>query len=123
MRIINSGEFTEVLTSAQHESAKSSGNATVPVEKYTTGCPQHAEVQVFVDEHADDVGLWERDYSAVRRNQKTTEEAPTPGLPPELRVDSSEKAVEATKAVRYVGTKTMELIFDNDANKFYFMQT
>ena len=71
----------------------------------------------------DAVGLWERDCSAQWQNQKTTEEAPAPGLPPELGVDLSEKAVEATKAVRYVGTETMEFIFDNDANKFCFMQT
>ena len=122
MRIVNSSkEFAEALTSAQRESAKSFGNATVLVEKYITH-PRHVEVQVFADEQGNAVSLWERDCSVQRRNQKIIEEAPAPGLSPELRADLSEKAVEAVKAVKYVGAGTVEFIFDNDTNRFYFME-
>ena len=122
MRIVNSSkDFTEALTSAQRESAKSFGNATVLVEKYITR-PRHVEVQVFADQHGNAVSLWERDCSVQRRNQKIIEEAPAPGLSPKLRADLSEKAVEAAKAVKYVGAGTVEFIFDNDTNKFYFME-
>ena len=121
-RIVNSSkEFAEALASAQRESAKSFGNATVLVEKYITH-PRHVEVQVFADEHGNAVSLWERDCSVQRRNQKIIEEAPAPGLSPDLRADLSEKAVEAAKAVKYVGAGTVEFIFDNDTNKFYFME-
>jgi 3-methylcrotonyl-CoA carboxylase alpha subunit len=122
MRIVNSSkDFAEALTSAQRESAKSFGNDTVLVEKYITH-PRHVEVQVFADQHGNAVSLWERDCSVQRRNQKIIEEAPAPGLSPELRADLSEKAVEAAKAVKYVGAGTVEFIFDNDTNKFYFME-
>lgn len=122
MRIVNSSkDFPEALTSAQRESAKSFGNAAVLVEKYITH-PRHVEVQVFADQQGNAVSLWERDCSVQRRNQKIIEEAPAPGLSPELRADLSEKAVEAAKAVKYVGAGTVEFIFDNDTNKFYFME-
>jgi 3-methylcrotonyl-CoA carboxylase alpha subunit len=122
MRIVGSSkDFSEALASAQRESAKSFGNAVVLVEKYITR-PRHVEVQVFADRQGNAVSLWERDCSVQRRNQKIIEEAPAPGLSPELRADLSEKAVEAAKAVKYVGAGTVEFIFDNDTNKFYFME-
>lgn len=113
--------FLEALQSAQRESLKSFGDDTVLVEKYIER-PRHVEVQVFADERGETVSLWERDCSVQRRNQKIIEEAPAPGLSPELRADLSEKAVAAAKAVNYVGAGTVEFIFDNDTNRFYFME-
>jgi 3-methylcrotonyl-CoA carboxylase alpha subunit len=43
-------------------------------------------------------------------------------LSPDLRADLSAKAVAAAKAVDYVGAGTVEFIFDNDTEKFYFME-
>lgn len=54
---------------------------------------------------------------AIRVNQ-----APAPGLSSELRADLGAKAVAAAKAVNYVGAGTVEFIFDNDTNDFYFME-
>ena len=34
----------------------------------------------------------------------------------------SAKAVAAAKAVKYVGAGTVEFIFDNDTQNFYFME-
>lgn len=122
MRIVNAAsEFHEALESAQREARKSFGNADVLVEKYIER-PRHVEVQVFADQLGDCVSLWERDCSVQRRNQKIIEEAPAPGLSQELRADLSAKAVAAAKAVNYVGAGTVEFIFDNDTEKFYFME-
>ncbi|OSD01096.1 hypothetical protein PYCCODRAFT_1478637 [Trametes coccinea BRFM310] len=122
MRIVHSAsEFPEALASAQREALKGFGNADVLVEKYITR-PRHVEVQVFADQLGGCVSLWERDCSVQRRNQKIIEEAPAPGLSPELRADLSAKAVAAAKAVNYVGAGTVEFIFDNDTHKFYFME-
>ncbi|KAI9069160.1 hypothetical protein FKP32DRAFT_1753998, partial [Trametes sanguinea] len=122
MRIVHSAsEFPEALASAQREALKGFGNADVLVEKYITR-PRHVEVQVFADQRGGCVSLWERDCSVQRRNQKIIEEAPAPGLSPELRADLSAKAVAAAKAVNYVGAGTVEFIFDNDTQKFYFME-
>lgn len=122
MRTVHSAEeFHEGLESAQREALKGFGNADVLVEKFIVR-PRHVEVQVFADTHGDCVSLWERDCSVQRRNQKIIEEAPAPGLSPELRADLSTKAIDAAKAVNYVGAGTVEFIFDNDTNDFYFME-
>ncbi|KAG8735523.1 hypothetical protein FRC12_018034 [Ceratobasidium sp. 428] len=70
----------------------------------------------------DVVYLWERDCSVQRRHQKIIEEAPAPGLSEEIRRELGEKAVAAAKAVGYVGAGTVEFIFDNDTQQFYFME-
>lgn len=49
-------------------------------------------------------------------------QAPAPGLSAEMRADLSTKAIAAAKAVDYVGAGTVEFIFDNDTQKFYFME-
>lgn len=113
--------FHEALSSAKRESLKAFGNDVVLIEKYIER-PRHVEVQVFADTHGGAVSLWERDCSVQRRNQKIIEEAPAPGLSPELRADLGEKAVAAARAVHYVGAGTVEFIFDNDTLNFYFME-
>ena len=55
-------------------------------------------------------------------NQKIIEEAPAPGLSEEVRGRLGEKAVEAARAVGYVGAGTVEFIFDCDTGEFYFME-
>ncbi|KAG6911274.1 hypothetical protein DXG01_002113 [Tephrocybe rancida] len=124
MRIVtdpSEAAFQEALSSAQRESLKAFGNDIVLIEKYIER-PRHVEVQVFADTLGNVVSLWERDCSVQRRNQKIIEEAPAPGLSDELRADLSSKAVAAAKAVNYVGAGTVEFIFDNDTEKFYFME-
>ncbi|KIJ66464.1 hypothetical protein HYDPIDRAFT_86424 [Hydnomerulius pinastri MD-312] len=122
MRVVSApSEFMDALESAKRESLKSFGDSDVLVEKYIER-PRHIEVQVFADTLGGAVSLWERDCSVQRRNQKIIEEAPAPGLSPELREDLSEKAVAAARAVNYVGAGTVEFIFDNDTQKFYFME-
>ena len=39
-----------------------------------------------------------------------------------MRADLSAKAVAAAKAVNYVGAGTVEFIFDNDTEKFFYME-
>lgn len=124
MRVVtNSSEpaFQEALLSAQRESLKAFGNNTVLVEKYIEQ-PRHIEVQVFADSYGDAISLWERDCSVQRRNQKIIEEAPAPGISPDIRADLSTKAIAAAKAVNYVGAGTVEFIFDNDTQNFFFME-
>ncbi|KAG8681596.1 hypothetical protein FRC09_017367, partial [Ceratobasidium sp. 395] len=114
-------EFEDALASAQREATKSFGDSRVLVEKYIER-PRHVEVQVFGDMKGEVVYLWERDCSVQRRHQKIIEEAPAPGLSEEIRRDLGEKAVAAAKAVGYVGAGTVEFIFDNDTQQFYFME-
>uniref|UniRef100_A0A0P6J0G2 Methylcrotonoyl-CoA carboxylase subunit alpha, mitochondrial n=1 Tax=Heterocephalus glaber TaxID=10181 RepID=A0A0P6J0G2_HETGA len=121
MRIARSEkEFQEQLESARREAKKSFNDDAVLIEKFVD-TPRHVEVQVFGDHHGNAVYLFERDCSVQRRHQKVIEEAPAPGIKPEVRRKLGEAAVRAAKAVNYVGAGTVEFIMDSQHN-FYFME-
>jgi 3-methylcrotonyl-CoA carboxylase alpha subunit len=121
MRLVERAEaFAEALASCKREAASSFGDDHVLVEKYVLK-PRHIEIQVFGDRHGDCVYLFERDCSVQRRHQKVLEEAPAPGMTPERRAAMGQAAVEAAKAVGYVGAGTVEFIASPDGS-FYFME-
>ncbi len=124
-RVDRHADFDEALQSAQREARNAFGDARVLIEKYVTA-PRHVEIQVFGDSQGNVVHLFERDCSAQRRHQKVIEEAPAPGMPPEVREAMGRAAVNAAKAVGYVGAGTVEFIADGSkglrADGFYFME-
>jgi len=120
MRVVERiDDFAGALASAQQEGAASFGDAHVLVERYLSR-PRHIEIQVFADQHGNAVHLFERDCSAQRRHQKVIEEAPAPGMDASRRTAMGQAAVEAAKAVGYVGAGTVEFI--TDATGFYFLE-
>jgi 3-methylcrotonyl-CoA carboxylase alpha subunit len=121
MRVVRSAEdFDEACAAARREAASSFGNDDLLVEKYLTR-PRHVEFQVFCDRHGNAVYLFERDCSVQRRHQKVIEEAPAPGMSPELRQQMGEAAVQAARAIHYEGAGTVEFLLDRDGS-FYFME-
>ena len=121
MRLVErSADFADALASCKREAASSFGNDHVLVEKYLTR-PRHIEIQVFGDTQGNVVYLFERDCSVQRRHQKVLEEAPAPGMTLERRAAMGKAAVEAAKAVGYVGAGTVEFIANQDGS-FYFME-
>jgi len=129
MRAVSKSEdFAAALASCQREAINSFGNDSVLVEKYVQR-PRHIEIQVFGDTHGNYVYLFERDCSVQRRHQKVLEEAPAPGMPESLRAAMGEAAVNAARAVNYVGAGTVEFIVEQPGGyeqpeqmKFYFME-
>ncbi|WP_374046063.1 acetyl-CoA carboxylase biotin carboxylase subunit [Massilia sp. R2A-15] len=121
MRVIEKSEdFKAALESCKREAISSFGDDKVLAEKYLQR-PRHIEIQVFADTHGNCVYLHERDCSVQRRHQKVLEEAPAPGMPPERRAAMGTAAVNAAKAVGYVGAGTVEFIANQDGS-FYFME-
>jgi 3-methylcrotonyl-CoA carboxylase alpha subunit len=118
--VAKADEFADALASCQREAKSSFGDEHVLIEKYLQR-PRHIEIQVFGDTHGNCVYLFERDCSVQRRHQKVVEEAPAPGMTPERRAAMGKAAVDAAKAVAYVGAGTVEFIVNQDGS-FYFME-
>ncbi len=113
-------EFAAALASARAEAQAAFGNPDVLIEKLILN-PRHIEVQVFGDGQ-EAVHLFERDCSLQRRHQKVIEEAPAPGMTPELRAQIGAAAVRAAKAIGYSGAGTIEFIVDGQTFDFWFME-
>ena len=119
-RVDAAADFEAALASCKREAANAFGDEQVLVEKYVLK-PRHIEIQVFGDKHGNCVYLFERDCSLQRRHQKLLEEAPAPGMTLERRAAMGQAAVNAAKAVGYVGAGTVEFIANQDGS-FYFME-
>jgi 3-methylcrotonyl-CoA carboxylase alpha subunit len=125
MRAVDKSEdFAEALASCKREAINSFGSDAVLIEKYVQR-PRHIEIQVFGDTLGNYVYLFERDCSVQRRHQKVLEEAPAPGMTPEMRQQMGDAAVAAARAVNYVGAGTVEFIVEQRADgsmNFFFME-
>ncbi|MFD1913447.1 acetyl/propionyl/methylcrotonyl-CoA carboxylase subunit alpha [Halodurantibacterium flavum] len=123
-RVDHADDFAGALASAQAEARGAFGNPAVLIEKYISK-PRHIEVQVFGDGR-DAIHLFERDCSLQRRHQKVIEEAPAPGMTPDLRAAMGDAAVRAARAINYSGAGTVEFIVDASdglrPDRFWFME-
>ncbi len=119
-RVDREADFEAALASCKREASNAFGDDDVLVEKYVLK-PRHIEIQVFGDSHGNVVHLFERDCSVQRRHQKVLEEAPAPGMTRERRAAMGKAAVDAARAVGYVGAGTVEFIAQPDGT-FWFME-
>jgi len=123
-RVDRAADFAAALDSAKGEAVTAFGNDAVLIEKYVEK-PRHIEVQVFGD-GTRAVHLFERDCSLQRRHQKVIEEAPAPGMTPEMRAAMGQAAVRAAEAIGYSGAGTVEFIVDASdglrPDRFWFME-
>jgi len=121
MRLVkDEQEILNSLRAARSEALASFGDDAVYIEKYVSS-PHHIEFQVLGDQHGHVIHLFERECSIQRRHQKMVEETPSPLMTPELRKKMGNHAVEAAKAVNYVGAGTIEFLVDNQHN-YYFLE-
>jgi 3-methylcrotonyl-CoA carboxylase alpha subunit len=124
-RVDKPEDFKAALEGAKREAKASFGDDQCLVEKYMLK-PRHIEIQVFGDNHGNVVYLFERDCSLQRRHQKVIEEAPAPGMTPEMRKMMGDVAVRAAKAIGYSGAGTVEFVTDASQglrpDAFYFME-
>ena len=108
------------IEAASAEAESAFGDGTVFVEPYVER-GRHVEVQV-VGHPAGVLVLGERDCSVQRRHQKVVEESPAPRLPLKTRGALHEAAHAAAAAIGYHGAGTVEFLYDEAADRFYFLE-
>lgn len=120
MKVIRSKEESkEMIEAAKREGKSAFGSDRVFLEKYLDKA-KHIEVQIFGDLSGNVVHLFDRECSVQRRHQKIVEEAMSPSLSTDLRLEICESAVKLAKEVGYVGAGTVEFLVQD--GKFYFLE-
>jgi acetyl-CoA/propionyl-CoA carboxylase biotin carboxyl carrier protein len=114
-------QAADALAAATREAAAAFGDGTCYLERFFER-PRHVEVQVLADARGGIVHLGERDCSVQRRHQKLVEEAPSPGLPPEIRERLQTWAVAVAKTCGYVGAGTVEFLWDPASGGAWFLE-
>ncbi|MEU8757902.1 biotin carboxylase N-terminal domain-containing protein [Streptomyces sp. NPDC048659] len=123
MRIVRElDELKGELAAASAEALSAFGDGEVFVEPYVED-GRHVEVQVLADAHGTVWTLGTRDCSLQRRHQKVIEEAPAPGLPPELLDSLYASAASAARSVGYTGAGTVEFLVADGRAHFLEMNT
>ncbi|MBM4195530.1 MAG: acetyl-CoA carboxylase biotin carboxylase subunit [Gammaproteobacteria bacterium] len=120
MRVVHTeASLANAIAVTRVEARAAFGNDTVYMEKFL-GRPRHIEFQLLCDGHGNGVYLFERDCSMQRRHQKVIEEAPAPGLSPELRSTMGESCVKACLEFGYRSAGTFEFLYQD--GRFYFIE-
>jgi acetyl-CoA carboxylase biotin carboxylase subunit len=117
----NAHEIEETFRMAAAEARAAFGNDTLYMERYV-GNARHIEVQILGDMHGNVIHLGERDCSLQRRHQKIVEEAPAYAVPVEVRAKICHAAAALARSIGYQSAGTIEFIYDNDTEDFYFLE-
>lgn len=119
-RVETDAELEDAVSRAAAEARAAFGDGRLLLEKLVEPA-RHVEIQIVADTHGRAVHLQERDCSVQRRFQKIIEEAPSPAVDARLRERMGDAALVLTRACRYHGVGTVELLLD-DAGHFYFLE-
>jgi len=83
---------------------------------------RHLEVQLLADEYGNAIALNGRDCSVQRRHQKIIEEGPPIAAAPDVWKQMEQAAVSLAKAVGYTNAGTVEYLYSEKDQKFYFLE-
>jgi acetyl-CoA carboxylase biotin carboxylase subunit len=114
-------ELERLFEQASVEAESAFGDGRIYVEKFLAKA-RHIEFQIMADSHGNVVHYGERDCSVQRRNQKLIEECPSLVLTEKKRRQGGQIAVNAAKACDYVGAGTVEFLYDESSEEFYFLE-
>ncbi len=113
-------QLQQQMATAQSEAKAAFGSGAVYLERYIRRA-RHIEVQVLGDGR-DVVHCFERECSLQRRRQKVWEEAPSAAISPATRQALCESALKLARAVAYRGAGTLEFLYDDDTEEFFFIE-
>ncbi|CAN7650679.1 acetyl-CoA carboxylase biotin carboxylase subunit [Neorhizobium sp. LjRoot104] len=120
MRVVpEAGALHEAIALTREEARQAFGSPALYMEKFLQH-PRHIEIQVLCDLHGNAVWLGHRDCSMQRRHQKVVEEAPAPGISPDLIGPVGLACVEACRQIGYRGVGTFEFLYED--GEFYFIE-
>ncbi len=122
IRIVNKpSELKVAFQNAAAEAEAAFGDNTLYMERYIVSA-RHIEIQVFGDRYNNVIHLGERDCSMQRRYQKIIEEAPAAMVPQQTRQAIRDAAVALVKGISYENAGTVEFIYDEKRDEFYFLE-
>ena len=122
MRVVETEkELNDAVVAAKREAKSSFGDDRVFLEKYIEHS-RHIEVQILGDNFGNVIHLGERECSIQRRHQKIIEESPSSRLTNKIRQDITSTAVKLAKKLDYKSAGTVEFLFDEDSNEFWFLE-
>lgn len=116
----NTEELRQQFGLATAEAAAAFGNGAVYLERFITRA-RHIEVQILGDGERV-VHCFERECSLQRRRQKVWEEAPSAAISGATRAALCESALRLARAVSYRGAGTLEYLYDDDSQEFFFIE-
>ena len=120
MRVVRREEdLIEFIQLTKSEARATFNNDVVYMEKFLEN-PRHVEIQIMADGQGAAIHLGERDCSMQRRHQKVVEEAPAPGISPELRAKIGARCCNACIEINYRGAGTFEFLYED--GEFYFIE-
>ncbi len=117
----DAAKIREIFDSVRSLAQKNFGEGGVFLERFVERA-RHIEVQLFGNGKGRVIALGERDCSAQRRHQKVVEETPAPRLRPEVRKALLDSAVHIGSSVNYRSAGTVEFVYDDDREEFYFLE-
>ncbi len=122
MRVVQcEADLPRLVATARREAGSAFLDDTVYAERFLTSA-RHIEVQILGDKHGNIVHLGERECSIQRRHQKVIEEAPSPFVDIDLRLQMTNAALRLAKEVGYDSVGTVEFLVDNSTNDFFFLE-
>jgi len=113
-------ELRKQMSLAQTEAQSAFGDKSVYLERFIRRA-RHVEIQVLGDGR-DVVHCFERECSLQRRRQKILEEGPSPALSQTTRERLCESAMRLARSVGYRGAGTLEYLYDDDSDEFFFIE-
>lgn len=113
-------ELRTLAPQAQAEATAAFGDGGLYLERAVRS-PRHIEVQILGD-GTDAIHCYERECSLQRRRQKVWEEAGAVCLDQATRDTLCQSAVALAKAVNYRGAGTLEYLYDEHSNEFFFIE-
>ena len=122
MRIVNKEkDLKESIVSAQREAKSGFNDERIFIERYVEKS-RHIEIQILGDSKGNVVHIGERECSIQRRHQKIIEESPSPRISDDVRNKMGEAAVKLAKQIKYESAGTVEFLFDDKTEEFWFLE-